>query len=50
MLHIRIEKEVEMTKKVKIQKKSAEKVEISLPQDFKLSEFIKENKGDCSFR
>ena len=32
------------TKKVKIQKKSAEKVEISLPQDFKLSEFIKENK------
>ena len=32
------------TKKVKIQKKSAEKVEISLPQDFKLSEFTKENK------
>lgn len=32
------------TKKVKIQKKSAEKVEISLPQDFKLSEITKENK------
>lgn len=32
------------TKKVKIQKKPEEKVEISLPQDFKLSEFAKENK------
>ncbi len=32
------------TKKVKIQKSPEERVEISLPQDFKLNEFTKENK------